>query len=190
MQKNIAIFASGGGSNAAEIMKYFQNHAHIHVSLVVTNNAHAGVIEKATNFNVPIFVSESQSVNPSELMKELDKRKIEFIILAGYLKKIPEILIQKYNNKIINIHPSLLPKFGGKGMYGMHVHKAVVNAKEKVTGMTIHFVNEHYDEGKIIEQHQVILSGNESPEEVQKMVLKLEHAYFAPCIEKVIGNGI
>lgn len=190
MKTHLAIFASGGGSNAEEIMRYFSNHARIQISLVVTNNPKAGVLHRAEGFHIPCYVYQPEELENGILEKTLDAYHIDFIVLAGYLKKVPDSLLKKYPNKIVNIHPALLPKFGGKGMYGMNVHKAVVEAKESKSGMTIHFVNEHYDEGGIIEQHEVALSETDSPERVQQKVLELEHKFFAPCIEKIIENGI
>lgn len=190
MQTNIAILASGGGSNADVIIKHFKNHPSIKVVLVVSNNAKAGVLAKADEQNIPCFIYKSLEDDGTLLLKTLRAYSVNFIVLAGYLKKIPEKVIYYFPDKIVNIHPSLLPKHGGKGMYGMNVHKAVVDAKDNETGMTIHFVNQHYDEGKIIEQHKVSLDGEESAEQVAAKVLKLEHTYFAPCIEKIISNGI
>jgi phosphoribosylglycinamide formyltransferase-1 len=190
MKTHLAIFASGGGSNAEEIMRYFNNHARIQISLVVTNNPNAGVLHRAEGFHIPCYVYQPEELENGILEKTLDAYQIDFIVLAGYLKKVPDSLLKKYPNKIVNIHPALLPKFGGKGMYGMNVHKAVVAAKEPKSGMTIHFVNEHYDEGGIIEQHEVELKETDSAERVQQKVLELEHKFFAPCIEKIIENGI
>ena len=189
-KKHIAIFASGGGSNAEVIMKYFKEHEKINVSLIVTNNPQAGVIEKAEKHNVPVYIGKNEDFNTTAFLELLNKLQVDFIILAGYLKKIPTLLLENFHNKIINIHPALLPKFGGKGMYGMNVHKAVVEAKEKRSGMTIHLVNEHYDEGAVIEQHEVEINSSDNAETVAKKVLELEHKYFAPCIEKVILYGI
>jgi phosphoribosylglycinamide formyltransferase-1 len=190
MKTHLAIFASGGGSNAEEIMRYFNDHARIQISLVVTNNPKAGVLHRAEGFHIPCYVYQPEELENGILEKTLDAYHIDFIVLAGYLKKVPDTLLKKYPNKIVNIHPALLPKYGGKGMYGMNVHKAVVAAKEPKSGMTIHFVNEHYDEGGIIEQHEVTLNETDSAERVQEKVLELEHKYFAPCIEKIIENGI
>lgn len=167
-------------------MRYFRNHATISVSLVVTNNATAGVLHRAEGFHIPCYIYQPEELTNGILEKTLDAYKIDFIVLAGYIKKVPDSLIRKYAGKMVNVHPALLPNYGGKGMYGMHVHKAVVAAREPKSGMTIHFVNEHYDEGAIIEQHEVVLNPTDSPERVAQKVLELEHAYFAPCIEKLI----
>ncbi|MBI3136323.1 MAG: phosphoribosylglycinamide formyltransferase [Bacteroidetes bacterium] len=188
MKTNIAIFASGGGSNAEEIMRYFRNHQTIAVALVVTNNPKAGVLHRAEGFHVPCYIYQPEEMENGILKKTLQAYKIDFIVLAGYLKKVPAWLIQNYAHKMVNIHPALLPNYGGKGMYGMHVHKAVAAAREPKSGITIHFVNEHYDEGAIIEQHEVSINPTDSPERVQQKVLELEHRYFAPCIEKLISG--
>lgn len=187
---NIAIFASGGGSNAEKILQHFKSNEDIHVKLIVSNSHQAGVLKHASNFGIETFVhSPDDSINGG-LLAELTKHSIDFVVLAGYLKKIGDDVIHHFPNKIVNVHPALLPKFGGKGMFGMNVHKAVVASKESKSGPTIHFVNENYDEGAIIEQHTCEVHPNDSAEDVQKKVLKLEHKYFAPCIQKVIENGI
>lgn len=183
---NIAIFASGGGSNAEKIIEYFKNSTEIKVQLIVSNSLDAGVLYHAENNGILSYVHSKSDAQDGSILACLKKNKIDFIVLAGYLKKVGDDLIAAYPNKIVNIHPALLPKFGGKGMYGMNVHKAVVAANESESGPTIHFVNEHYDEGAIIEQHKCQLSATDSAEQVQQKVLKLEHKYFAPCIERII----
>ena len=189
MKTNIAIFASGSGSNAEAIFRHFKNHASIKIALVVTNNPQAGVLHRAEGYHIPCYVYQPDELTNGIMGKTLDAYNIGFIVLAGYLKKVPDVLLKKYPNRIVNIHPALLPKFGGKGMYGLNVHKAVVAAGESESGMTIHYINEHYDEGAIIEQHSVSISKEDSPERVQQKVLELEHKYYAPCIEKIIQNG-
>ena len=186
MKKNIAIFASGGGSNAEVIINYFEKSTTVTIALIVTNNKNAFVIERAINHTIPYFVHSNADLENGILEDLLVKKGIDFIVLAGYLKKINRSLINNFPNKIVNIHPALLPKFGGKGMYGMNVHLAVAASGEKETGITIHYVNENYDEGSIIEQHICAVDNDLSAEQIQKRVLKLEHAYFAPCIERII----
>lgn len=186
MAKNIAIFASGGGSNAEVIIEHFNNSSKGNIALIVTNNANAGVIKRAENHEIPFYVLDKGELEANEFSEVLEAMDIDFIVLAGFLKKISSDIIAAYPNKIVNIHPALLPKFGGKGMYGKHVHQAVVAAKEKETGMTIHYVNENYDEGAIIEQHKVTLAENETADTVAKKVLALEHAFYAPCIERLL----
>lgn len=190
MKKNIAIFASGGGSNAEKIMSFFDQHKTIQVKVVVTNNAKAGVLEKAKHFQVESVIINAKTTDGNQLLQLMQDFSVDFIVLAGYLKKIPNEITAAFKNKIVNVHPALLPKFGGPGMYGSNVHRAVVEAKEKISGMTIHYVNDNYDEGAIIEQHTCELTAIDTPEMVAEKVLKLEHEFFAPCIEKLIENEI
>ncbi|HIP35510.1 MAG TPA: phosphoribosylglycinamide formyltransferase [Crocinitomix sp.] len=182
----IAIFASGGGSNAQKIINYFRHHPKIGVALIVSNNTNAGVIDLAQKEDIPFYILQDGELEEEEFSEVLVALNIDFIVLAGFLKKIPNDIIKAYPNKIVNIHPALLPKYGGKGMYGMNVHKAVVESGEKESGMTIHYVNENYDEGSIIEQHKVELSFSDTPEDCAKKVLSLEHKFFAPCIERLL----
>ncbi len=184
--KKIAIFASGGGSNAQAIINYFKNNPQVEVALIVSNNTNAGVIDRAQAEEIPFYILQKGELEELEFSEVLIALEIDFIVLAGFLKKIPQDIIDAYPNKIVNIHPALLPKYGGKGMYGMNVHKAVVSHNEKESGMTIHYVNENYDEGNIIEQHKVELFPTDTAEDCAKKVLKLEHQYFAPCIEKLL----
>lgn len=188
MKKNIAIFASGGGSNAEEIMRHFKGNSVARVSLIVSNNPKSGALYRAEKYNIPGYVHQPEELLNGKLENVLAAYKIDFIVLAGYLKKVPDGIIKKFNKKLVNIHPALLPKYGGHGMYGMNVHKAVVAAGEKFTGITIHYVNENYDEGAIIEQHVCEISPKDLAIDVQEKVLKLEHKFFAPCIEKLISQ--
>ena len=183
----IAIFASGNGSNAEEIIKYFKNSKLITVELVMTNNAKAYVLQRANNNNISSYTfNRSDFYNSDDVLNKLEKHKIDFIVLAGFLWLIPKNLIERYHNKIINIHPALLPSYGGKGMYGSKVHEAVHFAKEKETGITIHFVNEHYDRGDIIFQAKCTVNEEDTPELIQQKVHLLEHKYFPAIIEKTI----
>lgn len=186
--KNIAIFASGGGSNAQAIIDYFKGKDSGLVSLIVTNNPDAYIVDRAQAEDIPFYILAPGELDEEEFSEVLIALEIDFVVLAGFLKKIPQDILETYPNKIVNIHPSLLPKFGGKGMYGMNVHKAVAEAKENVSGMTIHYVNAHYDEGQIIEQHQVEISETDSPEDIASKVLKLEHQFYPVCIEKLIQD--
>lgn len=186
MAKNIAIFASGGGSNAGVIMEHFGQSAKGDVALIVTNNQNAGVIERAEKHDVPFYILDNGELEEGEFSEVLEALDIDFVILAGFLKKIPSDIIEAYENRIVNIHPALLPKFGGPGMYGHHVHKAVVESEETESGITIHYVNGQYDEGAIIAQHKVNLDGLETANEVAEKVLKLEHEFYATCIEKLL----
>ena len=183
---NIAIFASGGGSNAAAILEHFKDNDKVKVGLIVTNNAHAGVISHANAHDVPAYIHSTEELKNGYLLQLLQNFDVDFIVLAGYLKLIPENLVRAYPHRIVNIHPALLPKFGGKGMYGMHVHKAVKEAGETVSGPTIHFVNEQYDEGDIIAQYKCDIAKEDTAEDIQKAVLKLEHQHYPRCIEETI----
>jgi phosphoribosylglycinamide formyltransferase 1 len=187
LKYTIAIFASGTGSNAEALIKYFENHEAISIGLVITNNAKAGVIAIANRYQIPVHIITNESLQqPQSLLTTLQHFKIDYIVLAGFLRKIPDLLIQHFPNKIINIHPALLPKFGGKGMYGNNVHEAVLQAGEKTTGITIHFVNEHYDEGQIIFQAETALDLNDTAATIGAKVQALEHQYFAKVVENVL----
>jgi phosphoribosylglycinamide formyltransferase-1 len=184
---HIAIFASGKGSNADSICSYFQHHPSIAISAVCSNKQDAGVHQVAKKYAIPSFyISPEILKNPSRLLELISAQQIDFIILAGYLKQISPELIAAYPGKIINIHPALLPKFGGKGMYGSNVHQAVAEAQETESGISIHLVNEKYDEGKIIFQAKIPIDKGDSPQRIAEKVLELEHRHFAPVIEKYI----
>ena len=190
--KNIAIFASGNGSNAESLTKYFNNGNTANVKLIVCNNKNALVLERAKNLNIEALIMPKEhlcSENPVELLEILESRKIDYIILAGYLLKIPLALVNKYTHKIINIHPALLPKYGGKGMYGMNIHKAVVEAKEKETGITIHIIDEIYDNGEVIFQTSCSVEPDDTPEIVAKKISLLEQTYFPKVVEEYILSG-
>lgn len=184
---NIAIFASGGGSNAEALMTYFAQHEKIKIALVITNVESAGVIAKSQKFGVPSkFIPKKDFLNPESISTLLSDFKINYIVLAGFLLLIPTYLIAAFDKRIVNIHPALLPAFGGKGMYGANVHKAVADAKAKMTGITIHYCNTHYDEGNIIFQAACKVFETDSAEDIAAKVLKLEHAYYAMVVESVI----
>lgn len=184
---HIAIFASGGGSNARKIIEYFQNNAKIKVTLVVSNKKDAGVLAIAEEFAIDtLTISKSTFYETEEILKSLDACKISFIILAGFLLLVPNYIIKRYHKKIVNIHPALLPKFGGKGMYGHHVHEAVRAANETETGITIHYANAHYDEGDILFQASCSVAPSDSPEDIARNVLKLEHEHYAKVIENLL----
>lgn len=183
---NIAVFASGSGSNAQKIFDYFKNHPSIKVALLVCNKPNAYVLERAKSCNIPTLLIDKDTFRDENfLLPELKKHQIEFIALAGFLWLIPSFLIKAYPKKMVNIHPALLPKYGGKGMHGHHVHEAVFENKEKESGITIHFVNEVYDSGEIIYQATCNVVGL-NPEEIAAEVLKLEHANFPRIIEKLL----
>ena len=189
MIKNIAIFASGEGTNAQTIIDYFKSSQQIKIALVVSNKSTANVLNRAKNNSIPTLVIDRNSFYESNsVVKQLKNANIDLIVLAGFLWMIPENLIKAFPNKIVNIHPALLPKFGGKGMFGMNVHKAVIEAKEKESGISIHFVNEHYDEGKIISQHKCEVLDKDSAEDLAKKIHQLEYDYFSKTIEDLLSK--
>lgn len=187
MKKNIAIFASGSGTNAENIIRYFQENDLIRVALVLSNRSDAYVLERAHRLQVPseVFLKEDW-VSGEQILALLHEYHIDFIVLAGFLVRVPERLLHAYPDKIINIHPALLPKFGGKGMYGDRVHEAVVAAGEKESGITIHYINEHYDEGNAIFQATCPVLPTDSPDDVAKKVHALEYEHFPQVIEQVL----
>jgi phosphoribosylglycinamide formyltransferase-1 len=185
--KQIAIFASGAGSNAQKIIEYFQNHSSIKVALIVSNKKEAGVLSIATKNNIPFIIIDKETFFKGDgYIGELQHRSINFIVLAGFLWKIPNSLIAAFPDKILNIHPALLPNYGGKGMYGHFVHEAVIAAKEKESGITIHFVDEQYDHGNTIFQAKCSVSSTDTPDSLAQKIHQLEHQYFAPVIEKIL----
>lgn len=181
MKKQVAIFASGRGSNADALMTYFQQHESIAVSIIVCNNPTAGVIAIAQKHKVSCKVIDKAQLTDKQYMLSL-LDGIDLIVLAGFLWLVPPFLIHHFENQIINIHPSLLPKYGGKGMYGTHVHKAVLANKETETGITIHLVNEEFDKGEILAQHRISLTPDDTLETVQQKIAELEKANFAKSI--------
>ena len=183
----IAIFASGSGSNAENIANYFSNSQNVKVSLVLTNNPNAFVLERAKKLGIEALVFDKSSFQKTDnILQFLIKKDINLIVLAGFLLKIPENITNSFPNKIINIHPALLPKYGGKGMYGDHVHKAVVEHNETESGITIHYVNEHYDEGKVIFQAKCDVLPTDSYENLTSKIHSLEYEHFPKVIESVL----
>lgn len=186
----IAVLASGFGSNAAKLMDYFQNHPQIRVALVVSNNASARVLTKAGERRIPVEVLPGPAwENREKLLKVFENYQVETIVLAGYMRLLPPYFVKAYRNRIINIHPALLPAFGGKGMYGMHVHRAVIESGAQKSGITIHLVNEQYDEGEILFSKSLDVLPEDTPESLAKKVLELEHRYYAPVVENYILHG-
>lgn len=184
---NIAIFASGTGSNAKKIIEHFKTNSDIQVKLVVSNKKTAAVLDMAASFGIDTkVITRKEFYNTTDLLTTLSEYSIDFIALAGFLWLIPTYLVEAYPRKMVNIHPALLPKFGGKGMYGSHVHEAVAAAQEPISGMTIHFVNEQYDEGNIIFQAHCYLTPNDTPKDIARKVLVLEHQYFSQVIEQLL----
>lgn len=184
---NIAILASGNGSNAENMVRYFEDHNRIDVSLIITNNPSAFVISRAERLNIPCKVIRKKDWQNEALVKPvLEQYHVRFIVLSGYLLLLPSWLVAMYPERIINIHPALLPKFGGKGMYGLSVHEAVLNAQEKKSGITIHFVNNEYDKGDIIFQKECEVLKSDTPETLQNRIHQLEYEYFPKITEKII----
>jgi phosphoribosylglycinamide formyltransferase-1 len=187
VKTKIAIFASGSGTNAEEIIKHFQNHERIEISLILSNNPKAFVLQRAENHKIPNFVFTREMFYKEKIVDEVLKiNRIDFIVLAGFMWLIPERYVTNFKNKIVNIHPALLPKYGGKGMYGSHVHEAVVSNQEKESGITIHWVNEAYDEGNIIFQAKCNVDSSDTAEDVADKVHKLEYMHYPKIIEQVI----
>ena len=184
---NIIIFASGNGSNAENVIKYFNKKKYNINWLTVSNNKHAGVIEKVTKLGSKIKIISKNKLGEENFIHSIVDLKPTLIVLAGFLLKIPENFIKNFNNRIINIHPSLLPKYGGKGMYGQFVHKKVIENKEIKSGISIHFVNEKYDEGKIIFQKEIKIKKPKTSESLANQIHKLEMEYFPLIIEKLIS---
>jgi phosphoribosylglycinamide formyltransferase-1 len=186
--KQIAIFASGAGTNTARIIDHFHRHASIKISLIVCNNAGAGVLTIAAKEGIPVLIIEKEKFfRGGAYLGELQERNIDWLVLAGFLWKIPKALVQAYRGRIINIHPALLPKYGGKGMYGHHVHEAVLAAKDRQTGITIHFVDEWYDHGQIIFSATCTVEDGDTPPMLAQKIHLLEYAHFAKVIEEVVN---
>lgn len=187
--KNLAIFASGQGSNADKICEYFKAHGDISVDVIVSNKENAGVKTVAMSHHIPFVYHPNASFHEGEeILETLREYRIDYVILAGFLRKIPTALIKAYARRIINIHPALLPKYGGKGMYGRHVHEAVKANHETESGITIHFVNHEYDKGQIIFQTSCEISETDSAERIAEKVLALEHSYYPKVIESVASS--
>ncbi len=184
--KRLIIFASGSGSNAENIIKYFQHSNNVTVSAVFCNRKDAGVFERCKRLAIPCeWFSRDDFSNSNVILNRL-KQESDYIILAGFLWKIPENIVKAFPNKILNIHPALLPKYGGKGMYGMNVHNAVKENNEKETGITIHFVNEYYDDGAIIFQAKTPIESSDTPKDIAQKIHELEYAHFPRVIEEVV----
>ena len=187
MPKKLAIFASGSGSNAENICNYFADSSDIEVVLICTNKRDSFIVNRANKLNIPVYIFTKYELNNfTDLHKKLQSIDVDFVILAGFLLKLPTIMVDNYPNRIINIHPSLLPKYGGKGMYGNNIHKAVIENKETESGVSIHFVNQNYDEGEIILQEKCVISSNETVETLIQKIHKLEHNYFPVAIDKIV----
>jgi len=186
--KNIAIFASGGGTNAERVIKQFKDSIDVHVAVVLTNNPKAGGIERADAQDVPVEVIESNYGNPSELLRVLEAYDIDIVLLMGYLKLLPQEVITKYQGHILNQHPALLPKYGGKGMYGRKVHEAVAASNDSESGFSLHRATAKYDDGEVVYQAKVQIPGGSDADKVEELVLALELTKVASAIEELIKN--
>lgn len=186
--KNIAIFASGAGSNAQKIIDHFRHSDIARVTLIMCNKPGAGVLDIAEREQIPsVLITKTEFFNTDIYIKILQDAKIDLVVLAGFLWKVPGNLVQAFPNRIINIHPALLPKYGGKGMYGHFVHEAVIAAGDKESGITIHFVNEKYDDGETILQERCEVTTDDTPETVAKKVQALEHRWFPVIVERLLS---
>ena len=186
--KKIAIFISGAGSNAQRMMSYFAGHQKIKVACVISSKENVQIAVTCIKQKVRYYEFGWNEQDKEHILHVLEANDIDWIVLAGFLKKIPETMIKVYSNKIINLHPSLLPKYGGKGMYGMHVHRAVIEGKEKESGITIHYVNEEYDKGKIIQQHKTPIQVSDDADSLFEKIRQLEIKHFSKTVESEILN--
>ncbi len=185
---SLIIFASGRGSNAQAIIDYFKTNGKAKVSLIVSNKADAGVLDIAKNEHIPFAIVDKHTIKEALLVEQMLEYKPSLIILAGFLWKVPDTLLHAFPGKIINIHPALLPAYGGKGMYGHHVHEAVIDHREKESGITIHHVNEHYDEGNIIAQAHCTIDENDNADTLAKKIHLLEHFFYPRVIEFLLNQ--
>jgi len=185
---SLVIFASGAGTNAAAIIAHFKNNGNAEISLIVSNRAEAGVLEIAKKEEIPFLIVDSTTFRETLLIEQIRDRSPSLIVLAGFLWKIPKAVIHEFHNRIINIHPALLPRYGGKGMYGHNVHDAVINSKDAESGITIHYVNEAYDEGNIILQARCKVEADDSADELASRIHKLEHFYYPRVIEYLLED--
>ena len=186
-KKRIAIFASGNGSNALNLIQHFAASTKAEIAFVLTNRSDAGVLVKAKNAGIPTFILSNEEIESGNSVVEIcQNESVDLIVLAGFLRKIPHQLIAKYPNSIVNIHPALLPKYGGKGMYGDHVHRAVIESGEKESGISIHLVNEQFDEGELVAQFKCQVADTDSVESLRQRVQNLEHAHYAEVVQELI----
>lgn len=186
---SLIIFASGTGTNARAIIDYFKTNGKAKVALIVSNKADAGVINIAEQENIPFLIINKQTINETLLLEQLQSFDASLIVLAGFMWKVPDAIVNLFPGRIVNIHPALLPSYGGKGMYGHNVHHAVLAGKEKESGITIHYVNEHYDEGNIIVQARCHVDANDSADQLAQRIHKLEHFYYPRTIEFLLEQS-
>lgn len=188
IKKRLAIFASGSGTNALKLVDYFTNHPYIEIGILICNKKDAPVVQAFEKIGLTAFILDNQKASQGKLLLNICKNQgVDFVVLAGYLRKIPDELIAKYPEQIINIHPALLPKFGGNGMYGMRVHEAVKAEREKFSGISIHLVNANYDDGQMIAQFYCNLSENDTVIDISKKVQRLEHTFYPIVVENYIN---
>ncbi len=185
--KRIAVFASGSGTNAENLINYFRQNDGADVSLVLTDNPKARVLERAAKYSVPTVVFSREELREGKVLDKLVKNKIDFIVLAGFLSLVPRGITEHYQERIVNIHPALLPAYGGKGMYGMKVHQAVIDAGEQESGITIHYVNENYDDGDIVFQARTEVFGDDAPEDLAERVHALEYKYYPQVVDDLVS---
>ncbi len=191
VKKRLAIFASGQGTNARCLIEYFRDHDRVEAVAVYCNKAQAGVVRVAQELGIPVFLFRRDDLyDKGRVLQQLQQQAIDWIVLAGFLWRIPETIIQHYPKRIVNIHPALLPKYGGKGMYGQYVHQAVLQAKEPESGITIHYVNEQYDAGEIIFQQRIAVHPDETPDSLAHRIQQLEHYYYPRIVEKLICQSV
>ncbi|MBK6643863.1 MAG: phosphoribosylglycinamide formyltransferase [Bacteroidia bacterium] len=186
--KKLAILASGSGSNAENLVNYFSNHPLARVELVISDRKNAFVHERMARLGIPSYYMNKEEFENGSVLTFLQEKEIDLVILAGFLKLVPQDLIRSFHNRIINIHPALLPSFGGKGMYGMHVHEAVVAGGATKTGITIHYVNENFDEGEIIAQYETELLKTDTPQDVAAKIHELEMKWFPVVVAQLLSN--
>lgn len=188
-KKNIVIFASGSGSNAQRLLEYFEHHPDIRVAALFSNNPNAYALKRAETYHVPaLLFSRDDFYKSDQVLEQIQQFKPDLIVLAGFLWLVPHNLLQAFPNRIINIHPALLPQYGGKGMHGQHVHTAVVQAGEKESGITIHYINEEYDKGAFIRQERCPVLPDDTPEALAARVLQLEHQHLPQVVEQLLTN--
>ena len=186
--KKIVVFASGGGSSVENLYLYFSKKPNVEVLKLYCNNPEAGVLKRSKIYSLEKLLFNNEELNSDKILSDLENLSPDLIVLAGFLKKIPEKIIDLYRNKIVNIHPSLLPKYGGKGMYGMNVHKKIIENKESKSGISIHYVNKYYDEGEIITQKTIEITYPTNALNLSKEIHKLEMKYLPITIEKLLNN--
>ncbi|GAB3826492.1 phosphoribosylglycinamide formyltransferase [Pontibacter rugosus] len=188
-KKNIVIFASGSGSNAQRLLEHFEHHPAIRVAALFSNNPKAYALKRAETFHVPaLLFSRDEFINSDKVLEQVQSFKPDLIVLAGFLWLVPQNLLRAFPNRIINIHPALLPKYGGKGMHGLNVHTAVVQAQEPESGITIHYINEEYDKGEFILQERCPVLPTDTPEDLAARVLQLEHQHLPLIVEQLLAQ--